>query len=203
MAVLSCFELWIPLLLLIALGIAVAGCFKSRAMLVVLVAVVGLTDGVVVNGLKHLVNRPRPIQVEPVRIVDLHKMTPRFLAVFELVVVKFSILQTGTIAGRSFPSSHTSSNFAVAAVLVLFYRRWGGLYFLMAAAIGYSRIYTGAHWPSDVLASAFLGTGIGVLGVAAAEEAWRRWGGRLVPALYRSHPSLLEKCAAQKEAAKL
>ena len=202
MAVLSCFEFWLPLLLLIALGIAVAGCFKSRTMLLLVSVVIGLNGGVV-DGLKHWVNRPRPNQVEPTRNVNLQKMTPRFLAVFQSAEVTFSVPQTGMIVGRSFPSSHTSNNFAVAAVLVLIYRRWGWLYFLMAVAVGYSRIYTGAHWPSDVLASAFLGTGIGVLGVVAVEDAWRRWGRHLAPALYREHPSLLEKSAVQKEVAKL
>lgn len=199
MATLSSFDFWIPLLLVAIVGVAVAGCFKSRAMLVVLLLVVGFTDGVVVNGVKHWANRPRPNQVEPARVVDLQKAKPRFLAIFQPPMVKFSEPEVGAITGRSFPSGHTSDNFAAAAVLALFYRRRGWLYVLVAAAIGYSRIYTGAHWPSDVLASAFLGTGLGVLGVAAAEGAWRRWGGRFAPSLYRNHPSLLEKCVVQNE----
>ena len=201
MATLSSFDFWIPLLLLAIAGIAVAGCFKSRAMLLVLLGVVGLTDGVVVNGLKHWVNRPRPYQVEVARVVDLKKMKPRLLAVLQPPTVRISQPQTGVIAGRSFPSGHTSDNFAAAAVLALFYRRRGWLYFLVAAAIGYSRIYTGSHWPSDVLASMFLGTGLGVLGVAAAEGAWRSWGGRFAPTWHQRQPSLLEKCAVQTEGA--
>jgi len=177
MAVLSSFDFWIPLLLVAIAGVAVGGCFKSRAMLVVVILVVAVTDGVVSNGLKHWVNRPRPKQVGAVRVVDLHKAKPRFLAIFQSPVVKFSTPETGLIAGRSFPSGHTSNSFAVAAVLALFYRRRGWLYFFVAAAVGYSRIYTGAHWPSDVLVSAFLGTGMGVLGVVAAESFWRRFGG--------------------------
>lgn len=194
MATLSSFDFWTPLLVIAIVWVGWSGCFKSRAMLVVALVVVGLTDGVLVNGLKHWVNRPRPRQVEAARVVDLKKTTPRFLAIFHPPDVKFSTPQTGRIEGRSFPSGHTSDNFAVAAVLALFYWRWGRLYFLVAAAIGYSRIYTGSHWPSDVLASAFLGTGMGLLGVAAAEGLWRRWGGRFAPALHQRHPSLLEKC---------
>ena len=199
MATLSSFDFWIPLLLLAIVGVAVFGCFKSRTMVLVLLVVVGVTDGVVVNGLKHWANRPRPNQVESARVVDLKKIKPRFLALLQPPVVRISEAESGVIVGRSFPSGHTSDNFAAAAVLALFYRRWGWLYFLMAAAIGYSRIYTGSHWPSDVMASAFLGTGLGVLGVATAEGAWRCWGARFAPALHRRHLSLLVKCAAQTE----
>ena len=199
MATLSSFDFWIPLLLLVIAGIAVAGCFKSRAMLLVLLLVVGVTDGGVGNGLKHWVNRPRPNQVEAARVVDLKKMRPRCLAIFQPPMVRISQPEVGMISGRSFPSNHTLDNFAAAAVLALFYRRWGKLYFLVAAAVGYSRIYTGAHWPSDVLASAFLGTGLGVLGVAAAEGAWRLWGGRVAPLLSTQHPSLFVKGAVQTE----
>ena len=128
-------------------------------------------------------------------MVDLKKRTPRFLAIFQPPVVKISQPSPGVVTGFSFPSNHTLDNFAAAAVLVLFYRRRGWLYFLVAAAIGDSRIYTGSHWPSDVLVSMFLGTGLGLLGGAAAEGAWRRWGGRFAPELHRRHPSLLVKCA--------
>lgn len=192
MALLSSFDFWTPLLLIAIVAVAVAGRFKARAMVLVLLVVVGLTDGAIVNPFKHQVNRPRPKQVEAARVVDLQKTKPRFLAIFQPPVVKISKPETGPIAGRSFPSGHTSDNFAAAAVLALFYRRRGWLYFLVAAAIGYSRIYTGAHWPSDVLASAFLGTGLGVLGVSAMEAVWRRCGGRVSPAWYQRHPSLLE-----------
>ena len=203
MAMLSSFDFWTPLLILGIVAVIVAGRFKARAMLAVLLVVVGLTDGVVGNGLKHLVNRPRPKQAQAVRVVDLKKANPRFLAIFEPPAVKFSQPEKGLIEGRSFPSNHTADNFAAAAVLALFYRRRGWLYFLVAAAIGYSRIYTGSHWPSDVLASMFLGTVIGGLGVAAAEGAWRRWGGPLAPALHQRHPSLLEAGEAPTEGGNL
>ena len=193
MATLSCFDCWVPLLLVAIVGTALAGCFKARAMLLILLTVVGLTDGLVVNNLKHWVNRPRPHQVEGVRVVDLKVAKPRMKAVFEPVAIHISKPVEGPIAGRSFPSGHTADNFAAAAVLALFYRRWGWLYFLMAAAIGYSRIYTGSHWPSDVFSSAFLGAGLGFWGVAAAEGAWKRWGARFAPESFRRHPSLLHK----------
>jgi undecaprenyl-diphosphatase len=75
-------------------------------------------------------------------------------------------------------------------VVILFYRRWGWLYLFMAAAVSYSRIYVGAHWPTDVLASIFLGAGVGVLVTTTAERLWRKWGAAIAPRLHRVHPSL-------------
>lgn len=193
MAVLSDFSFWLPFLLVATVGVALFGCFKSRAMLLVLLVVVGVTDGGVVNALKHWANRPRPYQVEAARVVQLRRKTLPLRAVFLAPVVKVSKPETGPIIGRSFPSGHTTDNFAAAAVLALFYRRWGRLYFLVAAAVAYSRIYTGSHWPSDVLVSVFLGVGLGVLGTVALEASWRKWGGRLAPILHGWHPSLLNE----------
>lgn len=199
MAVLSSFAFWTPLLLLAIVGVAVFGCFQTRAMLVVLLVAIGVTDGVVVNTLKHWTNRPRPRQVEAARVVDLVKMKPRLLAIFQPPAVTLSQPETGSIQGRSFPSGHTADNFAAAAVLAIFFRRWGKLYFFMAAAIGYSRIYTGAHWPSDVISSAFLGMGMGLLGTVVFEAVWRAFGGRLAPEWFRRHPSLFLKTESRTE----
>ena len=67
----------------------------------------------------------------------------------------------------SMPSGHAINSFAFAAPLVYLTRHyitraWRLYPLLPAALIAFSRIYLGVHYPSDVLAGAFLGTGIGL-----------------------------------------
>jgi undecaprenyl-diphosphatase len=57
----------------------------------------------------------------------------------------------------AFPSGHTSAAFACATVLAWASPRLRVPVFVLAAAIGWSRIYVGVHWPLDVLGGAALG----------------------------------------------
>lgn len=67
----------------------------------------------------------------------------------------------------SFPSGHTGSAFAVATVMYLCMpRRYGIPALGLAALIALSRIYNGAHYPTDVLGAVMIATLTGVL-------AWR------------------------------
>ena len=61
--------------------------------------------------------------------------------------------------GNSFPSGHTSIAFSTATSLALIYKKWYVAVpaFAWASGVGYSRIYLGQHYPSDVVAGALVG----------------------------------------------
>ncbi len=58
----------------------------------------------------------------------------------------------------SFPSGHTTTAFAVFVYLALVYRKYALLLWSIALLIGFSRVVLGAHYPSDVIAGAVLGS---------------------------------------------
>jgi undecaprenyl-diphosphatase len=64
---------------------------------------------------------------------------------------------------HSFPSGHTATAFAGATVLSAFVPRAAPAFFILAAAIGYSRLYVGVHYPLDVLGGAVLGIATALL----------------------------------------
>ncbi|MYT35671.1 phosphatase PAP2 family protein [Streptomyces sp. SID8356] len=59
----------------------------------------------------------------------------------------------------SFPSGHAASAAAFATGVALESKGWGAVVAPVAAAVAASRVYTGVHYPGDVLAGAALGIG--------------------------------------------
>ena len=84
---------------------------------------------------KRLVNRPRPIfQLDGIRTFNV------------------------PICAYSFPSGHTTASFAVGISYALAFPGYSSLWVLWATLVGWSRIYVGVHYPSDILAGSLVGT---------------------------------------------
>jgi undecaprenyl-diphosphatase len=134
---------WGAVWLLVALGLAIAW---RRMSVFVAVALADATGEGLSEAIKLAVGERRP----PSRYADLHP----------LVHVP---------AGSAFPSGHTTTSFACATVLSAYVPRAAPAFYLLALAIGFSRIYVGVHWPFDVLGGIALGVAVG-----AAVTALRR-----------------------------
>jgi membrane-associated phospholipid phosphatase len=101
--------------------------------------------GLAANGLKMLLARSRPYSFD-------------FQGdVFSTFGNWFPMLSAGS-SGQSFPSAHTTTAVALAAMLVWAYQRGWLLFPAMAVLVGCQRIDSGHHFPSDVFWGAALGS---------------------------------------------
>jgi undecaprenyl-diphosphatase len=94
----------------------------------------------IVYGLKYLIQRPRPL----------------------LLLETASRLSRGPgeILDPSFPSAHAAFSFMMATLLSIWFPRYRTLFFIVAAFVGWTRIYLAVHYPTDVIAGALLGYGV-------------------------------------------
>jgi len=76
-----------------------------------------------------------------------------------------------TPSSRSFPSGHTACAVAFASGAGQQLPLVGIPLHVLAAAVGYSRVHTGVHYPGDVVAGAVLGSVIADL-VAPVLDRW-------------------------------
>jgi undecaprenyl-diphosphatase len=114
------------------------------------VAVVSFAADSASFGVKDLFQRARPFEAHP----QIHP----------LYVVHSS----------SFPAGHAATAFAGATVLAFVVPRVAWLLYLIAALIGFSRVYVGVHYPTDVLGGAVIGVAVGLAFAFALRAARTR-----------------------------
>ena len=139
-------KIWIA----VAVVFLILGTYRKAG---ITLAVALLTELGTVNGiLKPWVDRVRPF--------ELNTQAPII-----------SALPTDS----SFPSGHTASSFAAAYVIYHFNKTLGIVAYILAALIGFSRLYLYLHYPSDVLAGALIGALIGAFAIWLVNIIQKRW----------------------------
>ena len=120
--------------------------------LIALAATVGFLVASALNAvLKDLVDRDRP---------------PEAIGFDALV---------GIPGSPSFPSGHAMTAFATAAAIAVLAPRMRWPVLMLAAVIGFSRVYLGVHFWCDVLVGSVLGLAIGVAFAWPLRSRCRRW----------------------------
>jgi membrane-associated phospholipid phosphatase len=141
-------RLWLA----IAAGIALVGGDRGRRAALEGVAAIAVTSATVNLVVKPVARRRRPDRVEPAR---------------------FAARQVRMPGSRSFPSGHAASAFAFAHAVG---RHLPGLALpirLLAAAVAYSRVHTGVHYPGDVVVGSVTGAATAAVVAAVTERVVR------------------------------
>lgn len=138
---------WAPLYLFVAAFSWLNFGKKGWIIMLGLVVAVGLADFTSSTLIKKNVQRLRPCN--------------------DPVLVETVTLRASCGSGYSFTSSHAANHFAAAVFLIGVFghlARWIRPATLgWAAAIAFSQVYVGVHYPGDVICGALLGTAIGWL----------------------------------------
>ena len=75
----------------------------------------------------------------------------------------------------SFPSGHTIASFEAAVAMLICNKKLGIPAMILAVLIAFSRMYLYVHYPTDVIASVILGTGLAFLAVFLVNKGWALW----------------------------
>lgn len=128
-----------------ALALAVGGGNRGRRSAAVGIAAVAVTSATANLVVKPLARRARPNRPET------HRDHPAG-----------TVNHVSMPTSHSFPSGHTAAACAFATGVGSVWPRASVMPAVAAVAVGYSRIHTGVHYPSDVVLGAVLGIALGV-----------------------------------------
>lgn len=125
-----------------------------RLPLAVVFLLLGLSvSDLTANLAKNTIDRPRPVNSLPGAYYREQGRWDRNPG-------DFTPRRTG---GSSFYSAHASNSMTVATVLTAFFPQAAPVVYLLPLGVGWSRVYNGKHYPSDILAGWLAGLVIGRL----------------------------------------
>lgn len=177
MALASDWNSWRYTVIAAVIAALIFGGFRARLLLVMMAACLIIGDGMIDWGFKSTVHRPRPNETEPhIRVVTLHEVTES--------------VPHHVINGHSFTSGHACNNVALAMVACAIFGRFAWWLWPWAMLVSYSRIYTGSHYPSDILGSWIVAIVYSYFILKAAEWLWQRYAPQKCPAFHAKHPRL-------------
>ena len=124
---------------------------KKQGLLFILTAAITilLADGISENIIKPLIAHARPCTTQDfIRNQD-----------------NFFLNSVHCSPSFSFPSTQAVNLFALATLWAGFFGKSSWVIFVLALWTGWTRIYLGLHYPSDILGGMFIGVAMGFLGV--------------------------------------
>jgi undecaprenyl-diphosphatase len=136
----------------IAAAVALVGGERGRRAALEGVVAIGVTSAAVNLGVKPIARRRRPDRAGPGRFEDRHVPMP---------------------GSASFPSGHAASAFAFAYAVGRHLPALAVPIRLLAAAVAYSRVHTGVHYPGDVVIGSVTGAGTAAMVAAVADRVGR------------------------------
>ncbi len=128
---------YVPYLLVIGFFLLLADVrgARRRIFMFAQAAVIALISrGVIVETIRFFYDRPRPFEQ-----------------------LGFEPLISQSALEPSFPSGHAAFFFALAIAVWQMNRTWGIWYLVAAFLNGFARIFSGVHWPLDIVAGALVG----------------------------------------------
>lgn len=139
---------------LVAMGLAVYYYMEGQRMPALQLALGTMTLALLVEGLKEIMNQARPYLINTQARVIGWKAP-----------------------GRSFPSGHTAHAFFLVTLLNFLWQPpfvITAALFVVAVAVGITRMYVGAHFPRDVVAGSVLGFAWGIF-MILIDPFWHDW----------------------------
>ncbi|MDO8424502.1 MAG: phosphatase PAP2 family protein [bacterium] len=120
--------------------------WKKWRVIIQALSAVMLARLVIVNMIRWIFPRLRPFVENQVNLLIVHENT------------------------SSFPSGHAAFYFAIATVVFLYNKKIGPWFLGAAFLISFARVFSGVHWPSDILAGALVGIVSGWLVMKLSEK---------------------------------